>query len=107
MIMAATRCIDDTNTLVAGYCWRASMAHDSSDRELSIDDFHTLMERVTLMRDDYQHLLMDSDYLLKVGEMYHRELREKEVEVDQLTHELVGTRGFKEHKKPFNNHKPD
>jgi hypothetical protein len=47
MIMAATRCIDDTHALVAGYCWRASMAHDSSDRGLTIDDFHTLMERVT------------------------------------------------------------
>jgi hypothetical protein len=36
MIMAATRCIDDTHALVAGYCWRASMAHDSSDRGLAI-----------------------------------------------------------------------
>jgi hypothetical protein len=70
MIMAATRCIDDTHALVAGYCWRASMAHDSSDRGLAIDDFHTLMERVTVMRADYQQLLMDRDYLLEIGEMY-------------------------------------
>ena len=54
MIMAATRCIDDTHALVAGYCWMASMAHDSSDGGLAIDDFHTLMERVTVMRSDYR-----------------------------------------------------
>jgi hypothetical protein len=96
MIMVATRCIDDTHALVAGYCWRASMAHDSSDRGLAIDDFHTLMERVTVMRADYQQLLMDRDYLLEIGEMYHRALREQELEVDRLTHELVSTRGFLE-----------
>jgi hypothetical protein len=72
------------------------MAHDSSDGGLSIDDFHTLRERVTVMRVDYQQLLMDRDYLLEVGEMYHRALREKEIEVDRLTHELVSTRGFLE-----------
>jgi hypothetical protein len=76
MIMVATRCIDDTHTLVAGYCWRASMAHDSSNRGFSIDDFHTLRERMTMMRAEYQQLLMDRDYLLEVGEMYHRALRE-------------------------------
>jgi hypothetical protein len=96
MIMAATRCIDDTHALVAGYCWRASMAHDSSDRGLSIDDFNTLMERVTVKRADYQQLLMDRDYLSEVGEMYHRALREQKAEVDRLTHELVSTRGFLE-----------
>jgi hypothetical protein len=94
--MEATRCIDDTHALVACYCWRASMEHDSSDRGLAIDDFHTLMERVSVMRADYQQLLMDKDYLLEVGEMYHRELREKEVEVDQLIDELVSTRGLLE-----------
>jgi hypothetical protein len=30
------------------------MAHDSLDRRLAIDDFHTLMERVTVMRVDNQ-----------------------------------------------------
>jgi hypothetical protein len=77
MIMAATRCIDDTHALVVGYCWRTSMAHDSSDGGLVIDDFHTLRERVIVMRADYQQLLMDRDYLLEVGEMYHRALREQ------------------------------
>jgi hypothetical protein len=96
MIMAATRCIDDTHALVAGYCWRASMAQDSLDGGLVIDDFHTLRERVIVMRVDYQQLLMDRDYLLEVGEMYHRALREQEVEVDRLTHELVRTRRFLE-----------
>jgi hypothetical protein len=52
------------------------MAHDSSDRGLSIDDFHTLMEIVIVMRVDYQQLLMDRDYLLEIGEIYHRALRE-------------------------------
>jgi hypothetical protein len=37
---------------------------------------------------------MDRDYLLEVGEMYHRALREQELEVDRLTHELESTRGF-------------
>jgi len=41
------------------------MARDSSDRGLAIDDFHTLMERVIVMRVDYQQLLMDRDYLLE------------------------------------------
>jgi hypothetical protein len=49
-----------------------------------------------VMRTDYQQLLMDRNYLLEVGEMYHRALREKETEVDRLTHELVSTRGFLE-----------
>jgi hypothetical protein len=29
------------------------MAHDSSDKGFSMDDFHTLRERVTMMRVDY------------------------------------------------------
>jgi len=48
------------------------------------------------MRVNYQQLLMDRDYLLEVGEMYHTVLREKEVEVDRLTHEFIITRGFLE-----------
>jgi hypothetical protein len=39
---------------------------------------------------------MDRYYLLEVGEMYHRALREKGIEVDRVTHELVRTRGFLE-----------
>jgi hypothetical protein len=91
MIMATTRRIEDTHALVADYYWRTSMAHDSSDGGLAMDDFYTLRERVTVMRADYQQLLMDTDYLLGVGEMYHRALRDQELEVDQLTHELVST----------------
>jgi hypothetical protein len=96
MIMAATRCIDDTHALVANYCWRASMEQDSSDGGRVIDDFHTLRERAIVMRANYQQLLRDRDYLLEVGEMYHRALREQEVEVDLLTHKLVSTRRFSE-----------
>jgi hypothetical protein len=46
------------------------------------------------MRTDYQHFLTDRDYLLRMGEMYHEALREKDLEVDQLTQELESTRGF-------------
>jgi hypothetical protein len=92
--MVATRRIDDTHALVADCCWRASMAHNISDRGFAMDDFHTLREGVTMMRADYQQLLMDRDYLLGVGEMYHRALREQELEVDRLTYELESTRGF-------------
>jgi hypothetical protein len=85
MIIEATRCIDDTHALVEGYCWRALVAQDSLDGGLVIDDFHTLRERVIVMRE------MDRGYLLEVGQMYHKALRDQEVEVDQLTHELVRT----------------
>jgi hypothetical protein len=94
MIMAATRRIDDTHALVVDCCWRASLAHDSLDGGFAIDDIHTLRERVSVMRTDYQQLLMDRDYLLRIDEMYHRALREQELEVDRLTHELESTRGF-------------
>jgi hypothetical protein len=96
MIMVATTCIDDTHALVAGYCWRSSMAQDSLDGGLVIDDFHTLRERVIVIRADCQQLLMDRDYLLEVGEMYQRALREQGIEVDRLTHELVSTQRFLE-----------
>jgi hypothetical protein len=49
-----------------------------------------------VMRADYQKLLRDRDYLLEVGKMYHRALREQEVEMDRLTHELVSTQRFLE-----------
>jgi hypothetical protein len=88
MMRATTRRIDDTHALVADCCWRASMAHDSSDGGFAIYDFHTLRERVSVMRTDYQQLLIDRDYLLVIGEMYHRALREQELEVDRLTHKL-------------------
>jgi hypothetical protein len=65
--MATTRCIDDTHALVVGYCWRSSMAYDSSNGGLVIDDFHTLRERVIVMRVDYKQLLRDRDKLLEVG----------------------------------------
>ena len=70
------------------------MAYDSSYEGFAMDDFHTLREKMSVMRTDYQQLLTDKDYLLGVGEMYHRVLREQEVEVDRLTHELVTTRRF-------------
>jgi hypothetical protein len=67
------------------------MAHDSSDGGFTIDDFHILRERVSVVRTNYQQLLMDKDYLLRVGEMYHRAPREQELEVDRLTQELEST----------------
>jgi hypothetical protein len=94
MIMAATRRSDDMLALMADYCWRASMAHGSSDEGFAMDDFHTLRERVSMMRTNYQQLLTDRDYLLRIVEMYHEALREQELEVDRLTQELESTRGF-------------
>jgi hypothetical protein len=76
MIRAATRRIDDMHAVMANYCWRASMAQGSSDGGFSVDDFHTLRERVSMMRTGYEQLLTDRDYLLRVGEMYHEALRE-------------------------------
>jgi hypothetical protein len=94
MIMAATRRSDDMHALMGDYFWRASVAHGSSDEGFSMDDFHTLRERVLMMRTDYQQLLTDRDYLLRIDEMYHEALREKELEVDRLTQELESTQGF-------------
>jgi hypothetical protein len=94
MIMAATRRIDDMHALLTDCCWRASVAHGSLDEGFAMDDFHTLRERVFMLRTDYQQLLTDMDYLLWIGEMYHRALREKELEVDRLTQELENTQGF-------------
>jgi hypothetical protein len=53
-IMITTRRFDDTHALVVDYCWEASVAHGSVDEEFSMDDFHTLRERVSMMRTDYQ-----------------------------------------------------
>jgi hypothetical protein len=75
MIKASTRHIDDIHAVMVDYGWRASMAQGSSDGGFSMDDFHTLRERVSMMRTDYQQLLTDRDYLLGIGELYHRALR--------------------------------
>ena len=61
------------------------MAHGISDGGFSMDDFHTLRERVSMMRVDYQQLLTDRDYLLGIGEMYYGALSEQKLEVDRLT----------------------
>ena len=53
MIREATRCTDDMHVVMADYCWRASVAHGSTDGGFSMDDFHTLRERVSMMRTDY------------------------------------------------------
>ena len=92
--MAATRHIDDMHAVMEDYYWRASVEEGNSDGGFSMDDFHTLRERVSMMRIDYQQLLIDRDYLLGIGELYHRALRGQELEVDRLTWELESTRGF-------------
>jgi hypothetical protein len=53
MIRAATRCIDDMHAVMEDCCWRASVAQGSSDGGFSMDGFHTLRERVSVMRTDY------------------------------------------------------
>jgi hypothetical protein len=50
--------------------------------------------RVGTSRNDYQQLLTDRDYLLRVGEMYHEALREQELEMDRLSQDLESTRGL-------------
>jgi hypothetical protein len=85
MIMETTRHFDDTHSLVADYYWRASVAHGSANEGFVMDYLHTLRERMSMMRTDYQQLLTDKDYLLGIDEMYHRALREQELEVDRLT----------------------
>jgi hypothetical protein len=82
MIMEATRRIDDMHALVTDYYWRTSGAHGSSDEGFSMNELHTLKERVSVMRIDYQQLLTYRDYLLRIGVMYHEALREQELEVD-------------------------
>jgi hypothetical protein len=94
MIMVATRFIDDMHAVMEDYCWRASMAQGSSDGGFSMDDFHTLRKRVSMMRTDFQQLLTDRDYLLVMSEMYYQALREKVLEIVRLTQELESTRGF-------------
>jgi hypothetical protein len=82
MIMAATRRSDDMHALMVDYCWRASVTHGSLYEGISMDDFHTLRERIYVMRTDYQQLLTNRDYLLRIGEMYHKALREQELDMD-------------------------
>ena len=50
--------------------------------------------RVGTSRNDYQQLLTDGDYLLRVGEMYHEALREQELEMDRLSQDLESTWGL-------------
>jgi hypothetical protein len=94
MIRAATRCTDDMHVVMADYCWRASVAHGSSDEEIAMEDFHALRERVSVMRTDHQQLLTGQDYLLRISDTYHETLREQELDMDRLTQELESTRGF-------------
>ena len=47
------------------------MSHDNSNEAFSIDEFHTLLERMSVMRSDFQQLLTDRDYLLVMSEMYY------------------------------------
>ena len=54
MIRVATRHTDDMHAVTADYGWRALVARGSSDGGFSMDDFHTLRERVSMMRIDYQ-----------------------------------------------------
>jgi hypothetical protein len=59
MIRATTRHIDDMHAVMADYGWRALVAQGSSDGGFSMYDFHTLRERVSMMRTDYRQLLIE------------------------------------------------
>jgi hypothetical protein len=54
MIRVANRPIEYMHAMMADYCQRASVAQQSSDGGFSMADFHTLRERVSMMRTDYQ-----------------------------------------------------
>jgi hypothetical protein len=77
MIVEAMRHLDDTHAFVDNYFWRATIEHDSLGGDFSITNFQTLREGVTVMNSNYQHLLMDRDYLLEIGDMYNGALEEK------------------------------
>jgi hypothetical protein len=94
MIRASTRCTDDMHVVMADYYWRASVANGSSDEEISMEDFHALRDRVSVMRTDHQQLLTRQDNLLRISNTYHEALREQEMEMDRLTQELGSTRGL-------------
>jgi hypothetical protein len=91
MIVAAMRHLDDTHTLVVDFCWRATMVQEILGGYISLMDFITLKEAMVVTRCNYPHLLVDRDYLLAVGGMYHGALEGKDNEVDRLTRELVNT----------------
>jgi hypothetical protein len=90
MIRAATRRIDDMHAVMEDYGWRASVEQGSSDGGFSMDDFHTLRERVSVMRTDYQQLLTDRDYLLRVGEMYQSVTLTEDVDDLAKEHQSMG-----------------
>jgi hypothetical protein len=54
MIMPTTMHSDDMHALMTNYCWRASVTHGGSVEGFCMDDFHALMERLSVMRTDYQ-----------------------------------------------------
>jgi hypothetical protein len=54
MIMATTRRIDDMHELMADYCWRASVAHGSSDEGFPWRIFILSGREYLMMRTDYQ-----------------------------------------------------
>ena len=54
MIRVATRCTDDMHVVMENYCWRASVAHGILDEEIAMEGFHTLRERVSVMRTNHQ-----------------------------------------------------
>jgi len=82
MIRAATRCTDDMHVVMADYSWTSSVAHGSSDDEITMEDFHALRERVSVMRTDHQQLLTGHDYLLRISDTYHETMREQEMDMD-------------------------
>jgi hypothetical protein len=73
MIREAIKCIDVMHVVMEYYYWRALVAHGSSDKEISMEDFHALRERVSVMTTDHQQLLTEQDYLLRISNTYHED----------------------------------
>jgi hypothetical protein len=59
MIVEAMRHLNDTHAFMEGYFWRASVTHDNSGGEFSIEEFQTLRERES---DDDEDQLPTSPY---------------------------------------------
>lgn len=59
--------------------------------DIFVAKFQILREAVVVMRSHYHHILLDRDYILVIGEMYHGALEEREDKVDELTYDLENT----------------
>ena len=58
------------------------------EEESSISDLEEIQKVVTIMKDNYLHILFDRDHLINLIEMYRCAIEEDEYEIDIISHEL-------------------